>query len=449
MTARLARILGSERYRSPGESARQAIGGDSQCLKLTQDRFDWRRTPDSKPDVLPIIRGLSMKMRVFLTLATVAFGCFVGCTPVRHNLPPAQRLLEPGPGVGGPGPGVLGMDSGGAMGPEAGQVVPASCVACGDGGGGGGAVMMAGGLGAKVQVLFNRPDGMQIHYDVVGDGSFGSEPLYVPGRLEFPQGGIYRMKLTNIQGREGVELYPTVEVANGNPRTAAYLAHNAIPVQFTTDDFEQVLSGNFVTKVIYLPDPEFQGDALVGVDVLVSNRLEPGLDPIVEADRRGSILAIVRIGNKDVELSGASGGSMAMMGGMPMMCGPDGCALPGSVPASLPGYVAGVTAPEYGMTFTGTPIGLPGPPHIPLGSPAGLQSHTIRNRTHMHIPDPVENVKINVRQTPGQSYPQPVSRVNIHERNVYPAVPNGMPAYMRQSQAVPGASATGAAYCPE
>ncbi|MCC7335543.1 MAG: hypothetical protein IT422_10615 [Pirellulaceae bacterium] len=393
-----------------------------------------------------------MKMRVFLTLAMVACGCFTGCTPVRHNLPPAQRLLEPGPGVGGPGPGVLGMQGGpgtGPGGPGMGGVVPASCVACaGDGGGapGMGGMMMGGGLGAKVQVLFNRPEGMQLLYDVAGDGSFGSEPLYVPGRLEFPQGGIYRMKLTNIQGREGVELYPTIEVANGNPRTAAYLAHNAIPVQFTTDDFEQVLSGNFVTKVIYLPDPEFQGDALVGVDVLVSNRLEPGLDPIVEADRRGSILAIVRVGNKDIELSGVSEGGMAMMGGMPMMCGPDGCPVPGGVPASLPGYVAGVTAPEYGMTYTGTPIGLPGPPHIPLGSPAGLMSHTMRNRTSMNIPDPVKNVKINVRQTPGQSYPQPVSRVNIHERNIHPGVPTGVPAYNRGSQAVPGAS--GAAYCP-
>lgn len=398
-----------------------------------------------------------MKMRVFLTLAVVAFGCFTGCTPVRHNLPPAQRLLEPGPGVGGPGPGVLGMQGGPGMGmaggPGMGGVVPASCSSCvGDGGPGGpgmGGMMVGNGLGAKVQVLFNRPDGMQIHYDVIGDGSFGSEPLYVPGRLEFPQGGIYRMKLTNIQGREGVELYPTIEVANGTPRTAAYLAHNAIPVQFTTDDFEQVLSGNFVTKVIYLPDPEFQGDALVGVDVLVSNRLEPGLDPIVEADRRGSILGIVRVGNKDIEMSGASAGGLGMMAGMPMMCGPDGCPVPGSVPTSLPGYVAGVTAPEYGMTYTGTPIGLPGPPHIPLGSPAGLKSHTMRNRTSMHIPDPVENVKINVRQTPGQSYPHPVSRVNIHERNLHSGVPNGVPAYNRGSQAVPGsAGASGAAYCP-
>ena len=46
-----------------------------------------------------------------------------------------------------------------------------------------------------------------------------------------------------------------------------------------------------MTKVIYLPDPEFQELALAGVETLVSTRLDPGVDPIVEADRRGAILA--------------------------------------------------------------------------------------------------------------------------------------------------------------
>ncbi len=397
-----------------------------------------------------------MKMRVFLATLVVVAGYLTGCTPVRHNLPPAQRLLEPGPGVGGPGPGVLG---GGDVMPAASEMamggmgmgggVGDGCVACSGGGGGGGGGLMMGmamGPAPSVQVLFNRPEGMQLLYDVVGDGSFTSEPLYVPGRLEFPQGGIYRLKLTNIQGREGVELYPSVEVANGSPRSGAYLAHNAIPVQFTTDDFEQVLSGNFVTKVIYLPDPEFQGDALVGVDVLVSNRIDPGLDPIVEADRRGSILAIVRLGNKDIELAGAgAGGALGAGGGMAMMCGPDGSMMPGGIPASLPGYVAGVTAPQYGMTYTGTPIGLPGPPHIPLGTPAGLKRHTISNHTKTHLPSPVSNVKVHVRQTPGVSYPQPASRAYIHEQNIHPGVPNGMPPAMRHSQSV---TAQESGYCP-
>src|SRR5688572_24489450 len=130
---------------------------------------------------------------------------------------------------------------------------------------------------------------------------FDSEPLVVPGRQDFYQGAIYRLKLTNIPGRPGVELYPTLEIAPVTPRTDAYLAHSPIPVQFTEEDFDQVLSGNFVTKVIYLPDPEFQELALAGVETLVSTRLDPGVDPIAEADRRGSILAILRMGNKDLE----------------------------------------------------------------------------------------------------------------------------------------------------
>jgi hypothetical protein len=311
------------------------------------------------------------------------------------------------------------------------------------------------------QILFNQPQSMKITYDVVGDGSFGSDPLVVPGRLEFGQGGIFRLKLTDIQGREGVELYPTVEVGTANPRTAAYLAHNAISIQFTEEDLDQALSGNFVTKVIYLPDPEFQGEVISGIDTLVSTRLEPGLDPIVEADRRGSILAIVRLGNKDIELAGAGagiglgGGMMLDANGMP--CGLGGGPIdPSQVP---PNMVAGVTAPQYGMTYTGTPIGLPGPPHIPLGQPAGLQKHVMRNRTHMHIPDPVEKMHISVRQQPGFSYPTPPNHVRIKEQNIHPGFPAGRPGFYDASRVVapnqyggapgiPPGQGPGGEYCP-
>ncbi len=87
--------------------------------------------------------------------------------------------------------------------------------------------------------------------------------------------------------------------------TDAYLAHNAIPVQFTNEDFDQVIDGgNFVTKVIYLPDPKYQELAVSGVETLVSTRLEPGIDPILEADKRGTILLIIRLGAIDLEMPG-------------------------------------------------------------------------------------------------------------------------------------------------
>ena len=57
-----------------------------------------------------------------------------------------------------------------------------------------------------------------------------------------------------------------------------------------------------MTKVIYLPDPKYQELAVSGVETLVSTRLEPGVDPILEADKRGTILLIVRLGAIDLEM---------------------------------------------------------------------------------------------------------------------------------------------------
>lgn len=369
---------------------------------------------------------LAMWVSCWAAMLTAA-GCV---TPIEHNLPPAERLMHWGPGVDGPGPGVM-MPPASHLGVGMHAAPPAML--------------------PTVQVLFARPEGMQVRWDVASEGGFDSTPLVVPGRQNFPQAAIYRLKLTNVGGREGVELYPTLEVGPMTPRSEAYLAHNAIPVQFTEEDFDQVLTGNFVTKVIYLPDPEFQELALAGVETLVSTRLDPGIDPITEADRRGAILAVIRLGNKDVELPGANGAasqSIPIMqadgsimpishtvpechGGMPMAGGMPAGPVPMGPTGLVPQYVAGITAPEWGMPYTGTPIGLPGPPHIPLGGPAGLRQHTMRNHTRVHIPEPNKHLTVNVRQMPGYSYPAPANRVHITEQSIYPSLPYGQPHAMR------------------
>ena len=101
-------------------------------------------------------------------------------------------------------------------------------------------------------------------------------------------------------------------------------------------------------------------------------------------------------------------------------------------PPQLPGMIAGVNAPQYGMPMSGTPIGLPGPPHIPLGHQAGLTKHVIRNHTKMHIPQPVDKMRVDVRHRPGYSYPNPVNRVRITEDNIHPGVPAGRGLYQHQ-----------------
>ena len=213
-------------------------------------------------------------------------------------------------------------------------------------------------VNTRSQVYFLDPDGMNISWQTgtgpTGERSYGGQPLVVPGRYNFNQGYIYRLKISNIAGRNNVALYPTIEVAPTTPATDAYLAHNAIPVQFTAEDFDQVVDGgNFVTKVIYLPDPKYQEVAVSGVETLVSTRLEPGVDPIIEADKRGTILLIVRLGAIDLENS-------AVVGGVPS--GPVvGTPIEGSLspaPASAP---AGLVPPVTELPPGDLPPGVTAP----------------------------------------------------------------------------------------
>ena len=157
-------------------------------------------------------------------------------------------------------------------------------------------------------------------------------------------------------------------------------------------------------------------------------------------------MAIIRIGNKDLQ---TGGGEMGVAGKEVVQAGywcPIPCDHPRESIAAMVGqptappeqFIAGVTVPEYGMPYCGTPIGLPGPPYIPLGVPAGLQKHVIANDTHIHIPGPTDKLVINVKEEPGLSYPEPVKHVHITESSWVPPAEFIQPKHI-EHQVVPGA----------
>jgi hypothetical protein len=151
-------------------------------------------------------------------------------------------------------------------------------------------------------------------------------------------------------------------------------------------------------------------------------------------------MAVIRCGNLDMESAalgdmgdgvypasairtvngeeGETAAPMPIAQGMPnsavppamMMAGPGGPGAPGMHP-----YMAGGNPPQWGMPITGTPIGLPGPPHLPYGGPASLRSHTVRNLSKHRIPKPVDHALIDVRHRPGYHLPQPVRHVQYTE----------------------------------
>lgn len=287
-------------------------------------------------------------LAVLLLAGTTAAGGIFGKPHVS-----GKRFLRPHVVMNGPAPpgGPINMSGsgggGGSLGGSAGMM---------GGMGGLGGVPGLGGPGAALrgrrfpntrsQIYFVEPTGMKIGWQS-GSGPNGEKvflpaQLSTPARYNFNQGYIYRLKLTDIPDQPGLVLYPTIEVAPSTPVTDAYLTHNAIPIVFEEQDFEQIKAGNFITKVIYLPDPKYQELAVAGVETLVSTRLEPGIDPILEADRRGTILAIVRVGAIDLEMpaSGTTSPGSATTGtnadGAGVSTLPPNSLPPGAVPNAPP-----------------------------------------------------------------------------------------------------------------
>ncbi|QDU39049.1 hypothetical protein Mal4_33840 [Maioricimonas rarisocia] len=363
----------------------------------------------------------------FLALGTLLIVC-VGCAhdgqqllhKDEYHAPPANMMAHPGPMVTGPGPGVI---------QPVAHAVPYMAQPA-----------------ETSQVRFLGPEGMHIGWQI-GQG-FAENQLMAPSRYNFAQGATYRLKITGIPGREGLVLYPSLHVYPEQVMTSAYLAHNALPIRITDEDLDQIETNNFVTKVIYLPDAKYQELAIAGVEELVSTRLAPGLDPVAEADRRGTIMAVMRIGNMDLEMPGGptapvsnvvdEQGNVRQVSHVVQVNGEEGHFVPpvpvasfeveGGVPNDLmvggpagpgqPAYnpISGVSGvPMWGYPHVGTPIGLPGPPHLPLGGPAGLRSHTVRNLTDVDLGKPVQDMLIDVRHEPGYRLPHPVKHVEYTE----------------------------------
>src|SRR5262249_32198942 len=124
----------------------------------------------------------------------------------------------------------------------------------------------------RTEIRFVAPGGMRVSWFAPtpdGRAGFTTNYLSVPGRYNFLQAAVYRLKLSNIANRPGLELYPTLEVVPSNARSDPFLAHSSVPVAFTEEDFEQVAAGNFLIKVVYLPDPQYQDLATTGPDEVV------------------------------------------------------------------------------------------------------------------------------------------------------------------------------------
>jgi len=147
------------------------------------------------------------------------------------------------------------------------------------------------------------------------DGRF-DRPQQAPARVGMLIAPVYRIRVTGIPRHPGEEVFPTIELVNRLYTPRGQEQRFAVPIDLTQEDLELALEGKFVTRVIYLEDPE---SALPVRDPKDQNWFDvgPGRDPLAIADRLGRPVAIVRMGGR-VPVRGEAPG-MDFLNGCPPM----------------------------------------------------------------------------------------------------------------------------------
>jgi hypothetical protein len=198
-------------------------------------------------------------------------------------------------------------------------------------------------------IEFKAPQGAQVSLAVNGDFGDPLPDAAVVGMLIAP---VYRLRVTNIPLQEGLEVFPTLEVIDRLYPPVGQAWRFPIPVELTIDDLALALSGKFVTRVIYLEEP---GTALPVATGGAQQWYDagPGSNPLLEADRLGRPVAILRMGGRVPDQNGPDEQFLNGCPPVKVMVRPK-MPLPRAVPQIQPNNIPG-----------GAPAGQPSPKTAP------------------------------------------------------------------------------------
>jgi hypothetical protein len=142
-------------------------------------------------------------------------------------------------------------------------------------------------------VEIRAPKGVQVSLSV---GEEFAPAEQAPIRVGMLIGQVYRLRVTNIPLHEGEEVYPSIEVIDRLYAPRGQEVRFPIVIELNFDDVLLALDNKFVTRVIYLEDPQ----TALPVREHEQEWFEapPGKDPLALADALGRPTAILRLGGR-------------------------------------------------------------------------------------------------------------------------------------------------------
>lgn len=150
-------------------------------------------------------------------------------------------------------------------------------------------------------VEIKAPAGALISTAVVGQFD---NPQSVPMKAGMLIGSVYRLRVTNIPQQEGMEVFPTIEVIDRLYPPVGQEFRFAILIELAQEELEMALAGKFVTRVIYLEEPEAALAVAQKPDEQSCFEVADGENPLEIADTLGRPMAILRIGGRVPDVGG-------------------------------------------------------------------------------------------------------------------------------------------------
>ncbi len=141
-------------------------------------------------------------------------------------------------------------------------------------------------------VLMRAPDGATIWFAEGAGFSAGQESVQL---VSLQVGSTYRLKISNIPQNYG-DVYPTVEIIDRLHAPPGKETRYPVPIEITAEELKLALSGKFVTRVIYVEDPN---NAIPARELEEQRYFEalPDEDAYEVATRIGRPIAILRMGS--------------------------------------------------------------------------------------------------------------------------------------------------------
>ncbi len=162
------------------------------------------------------------------------------------------------------------------------------------------------------------PEGAMI--STAEQGAF-TDPGPSPLKVGMLIGAVYRLRITNVPNSPGAEVFPSIEVIDRLYAPVGYEYRFPIPIELTQEELVLAIDGKFITRVIYLEEPDSAepGQQTPGKQPYFEAPV--GENPLDTADRLGRPVAILRLGGR---VPGAEGPDERFLYGSPPLarCAP-------------------------------------------------------------------------------------------------------------------------------